>query len=72
MAQSLGHSIDDCNIREKYRAQIANGLKEEFSCDVPLVVHSDGNLMSDLSGNQHVDPLPILVRLPTAEGEQTS
>jgi len=67
--QSLGHSIDDFNVnrssikrkREEFRAQFAAALKDEFAGNVPLTVHWDGKLMADLSGNVHVDRLPIIV-----------
>lgn len=66
---SLGHNIDKYNInrssikrqREKHRAQYAAALKIEFSGDIPLVVHWDGKLMADISGNAHVDRLPVIV-----------
>lgn len=35
-------------------------LKDELQ-DVPLVVHRDGKLIKYITGNQHVDRLPVLV-----------
>jgi len=68
-AQSLGHDISDLSINhssikrehERYRAEMAAGLKKDLSGDVPLVVHWDGKLMEDLCGKGHVDRLPIIV-----------
>jgi len=69
-AHSRGHTIDDLNMnrssikrqREKHRAAFAAALKTEFSAnDASLVVHWDGKLMADLSGNVHIDRLPVIV-----------
>ena len=67
--RSIGLSIGHLNVNrssikrkpEEYRAQFAAALKEEFSGDVPLIVHWDGKLMADLSGKVHVDRLPVIV-----------
>ena len=44
---------------------MAEEMKEKFSADVPLVVHWDGKLLKDITGNDHVDRLPVIV---TGEG----
>jgi hypothetical protein len=69
-ASSLGHNIEDLNInyssihrkRIEYRTQAhaTPKLKDELQ-DVPLIVHWDGKLMKDITGNQHVDRLPVLI-----------
>lgn len=43
---------------------MADNLKK-FRVDVPLVVHWNGKLLKDLTGNDHVERLPIIV---TGEG----
>lgn len=68
-ARSLGHEIDSFNInrssvrrdRMKFRKHMANAIKAEFAPDVPLTIHWDGKLMSDISGKEKVDRLPVLV-----------
>ena len=68
-AQSLGHNIGNFamnysfirRLRQRHRAQGSARLKEEFQGQVPLVVHWDGKLLSDLTGKERVDRLPVLV-----------
>ena len=68
-ANSLNCSPADINInrssirrqRKLCRARFAASIKNDFSVDVPLVVHWDGKLLQDLTGKKHVDRLPILV-----------
>ena len=43
------------------RSQTATSIKNEFSVNVPLVVHWDGKLLKDLTGKQHVDRLPVFI-----------
>ena len=91
-AQSLGHNVNTLSIsrssikrhREEQRAQMAAALKEEFTGDVPLIVHWDGKLMTDLTGKEHIDRLPVIVtgvgvsqllkvsRLPNGTGDKQS
>lgn len=47
---------------------MADNLKNIFRVDVLLVVHWDGKLLKDLTGNDHVDRFPIIV---TGEGFQS-
>ena len=68
-AQSLGHDVKDFNInhssihrrREQCRSEMASKLRDEFKSTVPLVVHWDGKLLKDLTGNELVDRLPVIV-----------
>ena len=67
-AQSLGQNVDQIvlnrstvrRLRQRHREQMSKKIKEAFKADVPLVVHWDGKLITDLTGKQ-VDRLPILV-----------
>ncbi|KAH9491448.1 hypothetical protein Btru_049888 [Bulinus truncatus] len=36
-------------------------MNTDFKPDVPLVVHWDGKLLQDLTGDEHIDRLPMLV-----------
>lgn len=47
--------------RQKHRANVATRLKSKFSPEIPLTVHWDGKLMPDLTGNEHIDRLPVVV-----------
>lgn len=47
--------------RIKHRQELALEIRRNFSPDVPLAVHWDGKLLLDLTGNQKVDRLPIVV-----------
>lgn len=68
-AASLGHNVQDFAInrstirrtRISVRTEIAELLKESFSPDVQLTVHWDGKLLPDVTGNDKVDRLPVLV-----------
>ena len=68
-AQSLGHNADDLTInrssihrsRERCRVNLNAHLKEQFMPTVPLVVHWDGKLLSDLTGKEMVDRLPVIL-----------
>ena len=68
-AQSLGHDVNDYSInrssihrqREQIREELAKNLKSEFRPTVPLVVHWDGKMLSDLTGKELVDRLPVVV-----------
>jgi hypothetical protein len=68
-AESLGHDIDELNIsrssirrgRQTFRADQARFLKDNFQSSVSLVVHWDEKLLEDLTGNEQVDRLPVIV-----------
>lgn len=47
--------------RIEKREALAKNLKTNFSPNVPLTVHWDGKLLEDISGQEVVDRLPILV-----------
>lgn len=47
--------------RKDLRESAASGIKESFKPNTMLTVHWDGKLMADLTGNDKVDRLPILV-----------
>ena len=74
-AKSFGHDIRNMNInrmsiyrhRKQHRAQFVNECNAQFPSNVCLVVHWDGKLMEDITGNKHVDRLPVIV-----SGEGTS
>ena len=88
-ARSLGHNIEDLAVnrdsirrqRKKFRHQKAEELKTSFDSKVPLVVHWDGKLLTDLTGHEKVDRLPVIVsgkgisklltvaKLPSGTGE---
>jgi len=65
-AKSLGQNVNELAInrstvrrhRLEFRAAV---IKEKFQCNVPLVVHWVGMLIKDLTGNEKVDRLPVLV-----------
>ena len=70
--------------RQQQRQLLAEHQKSMFSADVPLVVHWDGKLLRDLTGNDHVDRLPVIItgenvsqlltvaKLPCGTGEAQS
>lgn len=66
---NLGQNPQDYNIsyssirraRQKFRKEIAENLKAELKRDVPLTIHWDGKLIQDITGDEIVDRLPILV-----------
>src|SRR5262249_30554922 len=47
--------------RIKHRQELALEIRRNFSPDVPLALHWDRKLLLDLTGNQKVDRLPIVV-----------
>src|SRR5258705_5919674 len=68
-AKSFGKNIDDLAInrdtirryRVAHRAKRAASLKSEFQGGVPLVIHSAGKLIPDLTGIEKVDRLTVVV-----------
>jgi len=48
-------------LRQEHREATAAGIKESFKPTTTLTVHWDGKLMSNLTGKDKVDRLPILV-----------
>lgn len=68
-ASELGHDVRNLALsatsirrqRVAHRKNMADEIKESFSPTVPLTLHWDGKLMSDLTGREIVDRLPILV-----------
>lgn len=68
-AISLGHNISDLALnrssirrqRIKTREITAAKLIQSFNRDAAFVVHWDGKLLPDLTGNEKIDRLPILV-----------
>lgn len=91
-ARSLGHEVNDLAInresirkaRLKHRKQIAQTVKSNFDPAVPLVIHWDGKMLPDITGNELVERLPVLVsgyeveqllgvpKLPNGTGEAIS
>ena len=67
--QSLGHDIDELNIsrssirrgRQTFLADQARFLKDNFQSSVSLVIHWDEKLLEDLTGNEQVERLPVIV-----------
>jgi hypothetical protein len=67
--KATGEDIGDISInrssirryRQKHRAIVSLKLKSEFNPHKPLVLHWDGKLMQDLTGDEKVDRLPIIV-----------
>lgn len=47
--------------RIEKRKDLAQNLKKDFSPNVPLTVHWDGKMLEDISGQEVVDRVPILV-----------
>ena len=68
-AHSLGHDVSELNInhnsiwrhRREHRRNAPVALKEELRGGCMLIVHWDGKLMQDLTRNESVERLPILV-----------
>lgn len=68
-AKSLGHNFNTFSISQssikhyskKQPVQIIVPLKEVFTGDVPLIVQWDGKLMTDLTGKEHIERLPVIV-----------
>ena len=68
-AKGLGQDIQELNIsrssirraRHKFRKELATSLKQQFQPTVPLVVHWDGKLLSDITGKELVDRLPVIL-----------
>lgn len=70
--------------RKKARTEYNSNIKKKFDIDSPLVIHWDGKLMPDITGNNKVERLPILVsgngcekllgvpKLTSATGEKIS
>lgn len=64
-----GQKVEDFNInrssiqraRQNHRLLFASDLKARFDPKKPLTLHFDGKLMMDLTGDEKVDRLPILV-----------
>jgi hypothetical protein len=67
--QAAGQNIDDYSLnrssirrcRQVHRAKRAAELKAEFNPQKPMLLHWDGKLIEDLTGDQKVDRLPIIV-----------
>ena len=69
---------------QKFRKDISEAVKAELKCDVPLTIHWDGKLLEDITGEEVVDRLPVLVsgngvdqllgvpKLSSGTGENTS
>lgn len=47
--------------RKKARMEFSANIKETFEPTYPLVIHWDGKLLPDITGNKKVERLPILV-----------
>ena len=47
--------------RQEFRKEVSAALKSELKLDFPLVIHWDGKLLEDISGEEIVDRLPVLV-----------
>ena len=89
VASSLGHDVTALSInrstihraKSAHRATMASKLKSELKTALPLTVHWDGKLMEDLTSNEHIDRLPVLIfgvgveqllgvpKLPSGTGE---
>jgi len=69
-AKSLGHNVSELALnrqtirrsRQKYRQNLCAHLKQQFTARVPLVIHWDGKLLRDITGQEHVDRLPIIIK----------
>lgn len=67
--QATGHNVPDFSInrssirryRQKHRVILSSQLKSDFNPQKPMVLHWDGKLMEDLTGDEKVDRLPIIV-----------
>jgi hypothetical protein len=47
--------------RQKSREKFSENLKKQFQTDKPLIIHWDGKLLEDITGNEVVDRLPVLI-----------
>ena len=67
--RNLGHDPDESNVsyssirraRQKFRKDVSETVKAELKYDVPLTIHWDGKLLADITGEEVVDRLPVLV-----------
>jgi len=69
--------------RQKHRTELSSVLELELNTQKPLVLHWDRKLMADLTGDEKVDRLPIIVsgsetqqllcvpKLPSGTGKAT-
>lgn len=65
----MGINIDNVNLnhatinrsRIRFRAKIAEGLKNDFQIDNRYVVHWDGKILSDIVDKKSVDRLPVIL-----------
>lgn len=68
-AKSLGQDVTPLTLnkssiqrqRQQFRTEFATSVRQNFQPNTALVVHWDGKLLSDLTGRDMVDRLPILV-----------
>ena len=49
--------------RMEFRQSFADNLKESFKADIPLTVHWDGKMMSDIIGRDIVDRLLVVISI---------
>ena len=67
--KSVGHRPDEVVLsrqtvrrrRMQFRQSCSENLKDFFKDDVPPTVHWDGKMMSDISGRDSVDRLPVVI-----------
>ena len=67
--KSVGHNPDELVLsrqtvrrkRMEFRQSFAEDLKESFKADIPLTVHWDGKMMSDITERDIVDRLPVVI-----------
>ena len=45
----------------KFKKSFAENLKESFKADVPLTIHWDGKMMSDICGRHIVNRVPVVI-----------
>ena len=50
-----------CRARQKERENISENLSKNYETDKPLIIHWDGKLLEDITGNEVVDRLPVLI-----------
>ena len=68
-AQSLGHDVEEIAVshgsirrfRQQHQTTDAKKLKEAFNADHLLVIHWNEKLITELTGKQKEDSLPVLV-----------
>ena len=46
---------------ETYKAKNSESVKAEFICDVPLTIHWYGKLLEDITAENDVEKLPVLI-----------